>query len=128
MDPMSKRRTRNAKHAERARRSEARHAARASASKGTLGSKGGRRLPGSRLSLQEMKEARAYFAKRGRPPTDVELEALGQAWSEHCCYKSSKPVLKRHVYGIAEGKIICREDAGVLPFDGDWCYVPKLES
>jgi phosphoribosylformylglycinamidine synthase subunit PurL len=83
---------------------------------------------GIRLSLPEMKEAREYFRKRGRPPTDVEMEALGQAWSEHCCYKSSKPVLRRNVYGIAEGRIICREDAGVLPFDGDWYYSPKLES
>jgi phosphoribosylformylglycinamidine synthase len=83
---------------------------------------------GIRLSLQEMRDARGYFASKGRNPTDVEMEALGQAWSEHCCYKSSKPVLKRHVYGIAEDKIICREDAGVLPFDGPWCYVPKLES
>jgi phosphoribosylformylglycinamidine synthase II len=83
---------------------------------------------GIRLSLQEMKDARKYFASKGRRPTDVEMEALGQAWSEHCCYKSSKPILKRHVYGIAEDKIICREDAGVLPFDGEWCYVPKLES
>ncbi|HJQ93580.1 MAG TPA: AIR synthase related protein, partial [Candidatus Thermoplasmatota archaeon] len=83
---------------------------------------------GIRLSLAEMKDARRYFQSKGRDPTDVEMEALGQAWSEHCCYKSSKPILKRHVYGIAEDKIICREDAGVLPFDGEWCYVPKLES
>src|ERR1051325_10052677 len=83
---------------------------------------------GIRLSLSEMKDARKYFESKGRSPTDVELEALGQAWSEHCCYKSSKPVLKRHVYGIAEDKIICREDAGVLPFDGEWYYSPKLES
>ena len=86
------------------------------------------RALGIRLSLQEMKDARAYFRGKGRSPTDVEMEALGQAWSEHCCYKSSKPVLKRNVYGIAEDKIICREDAGVLPFDGDWYYSPKLES
>ncbi len=83
---------------------------------------------GIRLSLQEMKDARAYFRGKGRNPTDVEMEALGQAWSEHCCYKSSKPVLKRHVYGIAESRLICREDAGVLPFDGNWYYSPKLES
>ncbi|MEA3190047.1 MAG: phosphoribosylformylglycinamidine synthase subunit PurL [Thermoplasmata archaeon] len=83
---------------------------------------------GIRLSLAEMKAARDYFAGKGRDPTDVEMEALGQAWSEHCCYKSSKPVLKRNVYGIAEDKIVCREDAGVLPFDGDWYYSPKLES
>ncbi|MES2155098.1 MAG: phosphoribosylformylglycinamidine synthase subunit PurL [bacterium] len=83
---------------------------------------------GIRLSVQEMRAARDYFVRKGRKATDVEMEALGQAWSEHCCYKSSKPVLKRHVYGIAEDKIICREDAGVLPFDGDWYYSPKLES
>jgi phosphoribosylformylglycinamidine synthase II len=83
---------------------------------------------GIRLSLTEMKAAREYFRAKGRPATDVEMEALGQAWSEHCCYKSSKPVLKRHVYGIAEEKIVCREDAGVLPFAGEWYYVPKLES
>jgi phosphoribosylformylglycinamidine synthase subunit PurL len=83
---------------------------------------------GIRLSLAEMRDARAYFESKGRRPTDVEMEALGQAWSEHCCYKSSKPILKKNVYGIAEHKIICREDAGVLPFDGPWYYVPKLES
>jgi phosphoribosylformylglycinamidine synthase len=85
------------------------------------------------LSLQEMKDARAYFHKRAEAggdgrATDVELEALGQAWSEHCCYKSSKPVLAANVYGIAESKIVCREDAGIVAFDGDWCYAAKLES
>ncbi|HLF16906.1 MAG TPA: phosphoribosylformylglycinamidine synthase subunit PurL, partial [Candidatus Thermoplasmatota archaeon] len=80
------------------------------------------------LSREEMKDARSYFQSKRRRPTDVEMEALGQAWSEHCCYKSSKPVLKRNVYGIAEERIVCREDAGVLPFDGDWYYVPKIES
>ncbi len=83
---------------------------------------------GIRLSLSEMKDARKYFESKGRDATDVEMEALGQAWSEHCCYKSSKPVLKKYIYGIAEDKLICREDAGVLPFDGDWYYSPKLES
>src|SRR5687767_7385567 len=80
------------------------------------------------LDASEMRNVRDHFAKLGRNPRDIEMEALGQAWSEHCCYKSSKPVLKKHVYGIAEDKIICREDAGVLPFDGDWYYCPKLES
>lgn len=45
------------------------------------------------LSLAEMKAIRAYFAKRppasGLPsnPTDVEMEALAQTWSEHCKHK-----------------------------------------
>lgn len=80
------------------------------------------------LDASEMRVVRDHFAKMGRDPRDIELEALGQAWSEHCCYKSSKPVLKRHIYGIHEDKIIAREDAGVIHFDGDWAYVAKIES
>ena len=49
---------------------------------------------GTGLSLDEMKRIRDYFSKKSRNPTDVELQALGQAWSEHCCYKSSKLILK----------------------------------
>ncbi|MBI4393441.1 MAG: phosphoribosylformylglycinamidine synthase subunit PurL [Euryarchaeota archaeon] len=80
------------------------------------------------LSKDEMLQVQRHFKAAGREPTDIELEALGQAWSEHCCYKSSRSVLKRHVYGIHEEKIIAREDAGVLPFDKDWAYAVKMES
>ena len=80
------------------------------------------------LDAQEMRDVCAHFERKGRSPRDIELEALGQAWSEHCCYKSSKPVLKRHVYGIHEERLIAREDAGVMHFDGDWAYVAKIES
>jgi phosphoribosylformylglycinamidine synthase subunit PurL len=80
------------------------------------------------LSVDEMKRARDYFAQKKRDPTDVELEALGQAWSEHCCYKSSKPVLKKNIYGIAEEKIFARGDAGVVEFDQDHFFVAKIES
>ena len=80
------------------------------------------------LDASEMRRVAEHFAREGRDPMDIELEALGQAWSEHCCYKSSKPVLKRHVYGIHEDRLIAREDAGVMHFDGDWAYVAKIES
>ena len=40
---------------------------------------------GTALSLDEMKRIRDFFATKGRNPTDVELQSLGQAWSEHCC-------------------------------------------
>src|SRR5581483_8806709 len=66
------------------------------------------------LDASEMRVVQEHFAKLGRAPRDIELEALGQAWSEHCCYKSSKPVLKRHVYGIHEDRLVAREDAGVM--------------
>ena len=83
---------------------------------------------GLALSLKEMKRIKDYFSKKGRNPTDVELQALGQAWSEHSCYKSSKVPLKKYIYGIEEDKIVAREDAGVIEFDKDYYYVVALES
>ena len=41
---------------------------------------------GTVLSLEEMRRIRDFFKEKGRNPTDVELQSLGQAWSEHCCY------------------------------------------
>jgi len=83
---------------------------------------------GIALDLPEMKRIQVYFKGKNRNPTDVELEALGQAWSEHCCYKSSKVPLQQNVFGIAEKKIIAREDAGVVEFDKDHYYCAALES
>ncbi|MEA2054067.1 MAG: phosphoribosylformylglycinamidine synthase subunit PurL [Candidatus Thermoplasmatota archaeon] len=83
---------------------------------------------GLALSLDEMKRIKEYFNKRRRNPTDLELQALGQAWSEHCCYKSSEVVLKENIYGIEEEKIAAREDAGVIKFDDEHYYVVALES
>ena len=55
---------------------------------------------GTALSLEEMQRIRQHFGSKARNPTDVELQSLGQAWSEHCCYKSSKVFLKEYVFGI----------------------------
>ena len=80
------------------------------------------------LALPEMKRIKEYFGKQGRNPTDIELQALGQAWSEHCCYKSSKVPLKKYVFNVDEKRIIAREDAGVMEFDNDHYYCVALES
>ena len=80
------------------------------------------------LSLDEMKVVRDYFKKEGRNPTDVELQSLGQAWSEHCCYKSSKPILKEFVFGLDRDDILSRGDAGVMVFDDDYGYCLRIES
>lgn len=55
----------------------------------TLGSKGITNADGSHrgplaLDLLSMKTIQAYFKKRKRNPTDIELESLAQTWSEHC--------------------------------------------
>lgn len=83
---------------------------------------------GLALALPEMKRIKEYFGKQGRNPTDIELQALGQAWSEHCCYKSSKVPLKKYVFNVDENRIIAREDAGVMEFDKDHYYCVALES
>jgi len=83
---------------------------------------------GLALALPEMKRIKEYFGKQGRNPTDIELQALGQAWSEHCCYKSSKVPLKKYVFNVDENRIIAREDAGVMEFDQDHYYCVALES
>ena len=83
---------------------------------------------GLSLSLDEMKTIVDYFKKEGRNPTDVELQSLGQAWSEHCCYKSSKPILKEFVFAIEHPNVLSRGDAGVMVFDDDYGYALRIES
>ena len=43
---------------------------------------------GIALSFEEMKRVKQYFVQRHRNPTDVELQTIGQTWSEHCCHKT----------------------------------------
>jgi len=81
------------------------------------------------LLPDEMKKVKEYFEEENRKPTDVELQAIDQAWSEHCCYKSSKPVLEETVFGLKSSKkIIAREDAGIMEFDDNHYYAVGLES
>ena len=82
------------------------------------------------LSLEEMQVIKDFFIKRGRNPTDVELQALGQSWSEHCSYKTSKPILKKFIFNIdaPQNILVIKEDAGVVEFDNDHAYVVALES
>lgn len=82
------------------------------------------------LSTEEMSMLRNYFKELGRNPTDVELQAMAQAWSEHCCYKSSKFYLKKYFSGLEKGEamLAMEDDAGVVSFDDDYAYVVKMES
>ncbi|MFQ6051640.1 MAG: phosphoribosylformylglycinamidine synthase subunit PurL [Candidatus Hydrothermarchaeota archaeon] len=82
------------------------------------------------LNLYEMKKIREYFRKEGRNPYDIELESIAQAWSEHCCYKTSKPILKTTIFDTKAPQCIfvIEEDAGVVEFDDNYAYVVALES
>lgn len=84
---------------------------------------------GLALNLDEMRRIQEYFRREGRNPTDIELQSLGQAWSEHCCYKSSKYYLKKYLLGFrTEYVISTSDDAGVVEFDDEHAYVIAFES
>lgn len=82
------------------------------------------------LSLDEMKSVKSYFKEKGRNPTDIEIQAIGQAWSEHCCYKSSKNILKKFIFNLEapQNIFVIKEDAGVVEFNENYAYVLALES
>jgi len=83
---------------------------------------------GLALSVDEMRRIQAHFHDLGRDPTEVELQSLGQAWSEHCCYKSSKVILKEFIFPVQAPYVIDRGDAGVVEFDEDHAYALRIES
>ncbi|MHC1567336.1 MAG: phosphoribosylformylglycinamidine synthase subunit PurL [Candidatus Syntropharchaeia archaeon] len=85
---------------------------------------------GLALDLDEMKRIKSYFSSKKRNPTDIELHSIAQAWSEHCCYKSSKNILKEFIFGIEapQNILVIKEDAGVVEFDEEYAYVVALES
>jgi phosphoribosylformylglycinamidine synthase len=80
------------------------------------------------LSTDEMSRIGSYFEKEGREPTDVEIQAIAQAWSEHCSYKSSKVHLKKYIFGIGREKIVAEGDAGLVSLDDDTAISFKIES
>ena len=77
------------------------------------------------LSHDELRMLQNYFQDLKRDPTDIELQAMAQAWSEHCCYKSSKFYLKKYLSGLKTPYTILamEDDAGVVEFDSEHSYV-----
>jgi phosphoribosylformylglycinamidine synthase len=115
------------------------------------------------LSLEEMKKIRNYYkdpkvkAERkklglGEKPTDVELEALAQTWSEHCKHKifnalikytdengktqDINSVFKTYIRGSTEEiskkrkwlVSVFKDNAGVITFNKDWNVCMKVET
>ncbi len=85
---------------------------------------------GLALNVDEMRRIKEYFKQKGRNPYDIELQSIAQAWSEHCCYKSSKYYLKQFLFDVQADYVISaiKEDAGVVEFDEEHAYVVALES
>ncbi|MDQ6796557.1 MAG: phosphoribosylformylglycinamidine synthase subunit PurL [Actinomycetota bacterium] len=64
----------------------------------------------------------------GRTPTHVELGIFGAMWSEHCGYKTSKPLLKNFK---SDGPRVLQgpgENAGAIDIGDGWAVVFKAES
>ncbi len=80
------------------------------------------------LSLPELRAIQRHYRAAGRDPSDLELQAFGQAWSEHCCYKSSKPYLRKYLFALRDDCTLAKGDAGVVAFDERWAYALRIES
>src|SRR3990170_2556786 len=97
------------------------------------------------LSLQEMKNVRAYFKKEGRKPTDVELHTISQTWSEHCYHKTFKGKIllgKREINSLFKTYIakatkeinprwcfsVFEDNAGIIRFEKGYGIAAKVET
>src|SRR3972149_2672253 len=74
-------------------------------------------------------EYELIVSRLGREPTEVELGMFGALWSEHCGYKTPRPLL-RLLPG--EGAFVLtkrgQENAGAVDIGDGICVVMKIES
>ncbi|NIO36172.1 phosphoribosylformylglycinamidine synthase subunit PurL [Candidatus Bathyarchaeota archaeon] len=97
------------------------------------------------LNLREMKVIKEYFKKRRRNPTDVELQTIGQTWSEHCFHKTFKgkvhfngneinSLFKTYISKTVEDInptwcfSVFEDNAGIVLFDRDYGVAIKVET
>lgn len=97
------------------------------------------------LNLQEMKAVQEYFKQRKRNPTDVELQTIGQTWSEHCFHKTFKgkitfdgkeidSLFKTYIAKVTEEInpswcfSVFEDNAGIIHFDKDYGIAIKVET
>ncbi|MDR3275379.1 MAG: phosphoribosylformylglycinamidine synthase subunit PurL [Endomicrobium sp.] len=56
------------------------------------------------LSIEEMREIQKYFEKLKINPTDIEIETIAQAWSEHCKHKTLTGIIEYTEYADVQTK------------------------
>ena len=66
----------------------------------------------------------------GRAPNDLELAMFSVMWSEHCSYKSSRPLLRTLPTGTAADGVVAGpgENAGVIAIGDGLAVAFKIES
>ncbi len=99
------------------------------------------------LSLISMKTIQKYFTKLRRNPTDIELEALAQTWSEHCKHTIFNSPIDSNAEGLftkyirkATDKIrekkgkkdncvsVFTDNSGAISFDEKFLITYKVET
>ena len=117
-----------------------------------IGKEGVRNADGTRrgplsLSLKQLKVIRDHFKKQKRNPTDIELESLAQAWSEHCKHtifadpldEVKEGIYRRYIKGATEkirkakGKkdfcvSVFKDNSGAIAFDHKYLITHKVET
>ena len=99
---------------------------------------------GLALNLKEMLKCKRYFAEKRRNPTDVELQTIGQTWSEHCFHKTFKGEIlvgKRRVRPFKDFKAratkelacpwcisVFEDNAGIIDFEEGYAIAAKVET
>ena len=79
------------------------------------------------VALSEV-EYRRIVEVLKRTPNDVELGMIGVLWSEHCSYKTSKPLLRRLPSSGSKVLQGPGENAGVVDVGDGWAVAFKIES
>ena len=73
-------------------------------------------------------EIRYAVKKLGREPNEVEWAMLEAQWSEHCSYKSSRPLLKLLPHNGPRVLVGPGYDAGVIDLGDGWVVTLHIES
>lgn len=99
------------------------------------------------LTLEEMKRIKEYFSNKGRNPTDVELQTIGQTWSEHCYHRTFKGnivtpkekliatnMLKQYIAKVTRELnppwclSVFEDNAGIVEFENGYAIAAKVET
>jgi len=97
------------------------------------------------LNPKEMKAIQKYFSREKRNPTDVELQTIGQTWSEHCYHKTFKgdvatekgiikSLFKTYIAKATEELnpdwclSVFEDNAGIVDFDRGFAVAAKVET
>ncbi|UCE29052.1 MAG: phosphoribosylformylglycinamidine synthase subunit PurL [Candidatus Bathyarchaeota archaeon] len=102
---------------------------------------------GVALNLEEMRSIQGHFSRKGRDPTDAELQTFGQTWSEHCFHKTfkgkiisedGKPIVdnmfKEYIAKVTKELdlpwclSVFEDNAGIVDFEDGYAIAAKVET